>query len=144
MASSSTPSGTLFHAVFANKTWGLERREVTNIVKSKSLVLMWRVGAVRSHFSVDFMERILQKVPCRAADQNADNDNDDDDDEGTAGLHFRGNPDMGGFSCIPWTENALRALRDVGIVDVAKDIGQLPIGPTFCGALLLMAFLQVR
>lgn len=111
-------SGTLFHAVFANKKWGLERREVTNITSSKSLVLMWRVGPVKDHYPMDSIERILRKVPCRA-DKNADNE-----EESRTDLVLTGDPEMGGFSCIPWTENALRALRDMGIIEVTKEIGR--------------------
>jgi hypothetical protein len=110
-------SGTLFHAVFANKIWGLERREVANIANSKSLVLMWRVGSVKPHFSTNCIEKILKKVPCRA-DQNSDNE------EGRSDLVVTGNPEMGGFSCVPWTENALRSLRDKGVITVTGEIGK--------------------
>jgi len=119
MAHSSPSSGTLFHAVFANKIWGLERREVTNIGNSKSLVLMWRVGSVKSPFSTDHIEKILKKVPCRA-DQNSDNE-----EEGRIDLAVTINPEMGGFSCIPWTENALRALKDKGVIAATRKIREI-------------------
>lgn len=112
------PSGTLFHAVFANSIWGLERRLVSSIGKSKSLVLMWRVAAVNALFSMDQIENILQQVPCRA-DHNTDNE-----EEGRADFILSENAEKGGFSCVPWTENALRALRDEGIINVSKDIGK--------------------
>ncbi len=110
------PSGTLFHAVFANNVWGLERRSVTNIKTSKSLVLMWRVAAVNGCFSIDRVEEVLQQVPCRA-DHNTDKEEED-----RADLALSANAEKGGFSCVPWTENALSALRDEGVIKVNREI----------------------
>lgn len=109
-------NGTLFHAVFANNIWGLERRSVHNICASKSLVLMWRVAPVSSFFSIDGVQRVLQQVPCRA-DHNTDNE-----EEGRADLTVAEYAEKGGFSCVPWTENALNALRDEGVISVSRDI----------------------
>jgi len=109
-------SGTLFHAVFANNIWGLERRSVNSIGNSKSLVLIWRVAAVNGFFSMDHIEEILQRVPCRA-DRNTDNE-----EEGRIDRILSEYAEKGGFSCVPWTENALRALKDERVINVAKEI----------------------
>jgi hypothetical protein len=77
---------------------------------------MWRVATVNGFFSMDRIEEILQQVPCRI-DRNTDNE-----EEGRADLILSEYAEKGGFSCVPWTENALRALRDEGVINVAKEI----------------------
>lgn len=77
---------------------------------------MWRVAAVNGFFSIDHIEEVLQQVPCRA-DRNTDNE-----EEGRADLILAEYAEKGGFSCVPWTENALKALRDEGVIKVSRDI----------------------
>lgn len=79
---------------------------------------MWRVATVTGFFSMDYIEEILQQVPCRL-DHNIDNE-----EEGRAGLILSEYAEKGGFSCVPWTENALRALRDAGVINVTKEISK--------------------
>jgi len=67
---------------------------------------------------MDHIEEILHRVPCRA-DHNTDNE-----EEGRADIILSENAEMGGFSCIPWTENALRSLRDEGVINVTRDISK--------------------
>jgi hypothetical protein len=82
---------------------------------------MWRVAAVNGFFSIDRMEEVLQRVPCRA-DQNTDNE-----EEGRADLILAEYAEKGGFSCVPWTENALKALRDDGVINVSREISKFAI-----------------
>jgi hypothetical protein len=79
---------------------------------------MWRVAAVNRFFSMDRIEEILQLVPCRV-DHDTDNEG-----EGWTDLILSEYAEKGGFSCVPWTENALRTLRDEGVIHVAKEISK--------------------
>jgi len=79
---------------------------------------MWRVAALNNFFSMDRIEEILQQVPCRV-DHNNDNE-----EEGRIDLILSEYAEKGGFSCVPWTENALRALEDNRVIHVAKEISK--------------------
>lgn len=80
---------------------------------------MWRVATVNGFFSMDHIEEVLQQVPCRA-DHSTDNE-----EEGRADVILAEYAEKGGFSCVPWTENALRALRDEGVIKVTKEISKI-------------------
>jgi hypothetical protein len=80
---------------------------------------VWRVAAVNGFFSMDHIEEILQRVPCRA-DRNTDNE-----EEGRIDRILSEYAEKGGFSCVPWTENALRALKDERVINVAKEISRV-------------------
>ena len=67
---------------------------------------------------MDHIEDILQEVPCRV-DRNTDNE-----EEGRVDLILAEYAEKGGFSCVPWTENALKALRDEGVIKVTKEISK--------------------
>ena len=57
-------------------------------------------------------------MPCRV-DRNTDNEA-----EGRVDLILAEYAEKGGFSCVPWTENALKALRDEGVINVTKEISK--------------------
>jgi hypothetical protein len=82
---------------------------------------MWRVATVNGFISMDRIEDILQLVPCRV-DHNTDNE-----EEGRTDLILSEYAEKGGFSCVPWTENALRALRDEGVIHVAEEISKFTL-----------------
>jgi hypothetical protein len=66
---------------------------------------------------MDHIEEILQEVPCRV-------DHTIEYEEGRVDLILAEYAEKGGFSCVPWTENALKALRDEGVINVTKDISK--------------------
>jgi hypothetical protein len=76
------------------------------------------VATVNGFFSMDHIEEILQEVPCRV-DRSTDNE-----EEGKIDRILAEYAEKGGFSCVPWTENALKALRDEGVINVTKEISK--------------------
>jgi hypothetical protein len=135
-------TGTLFHAVYTPTTgWALERREVVNIGESGSLVLLWRVGAMKRRNDdlgrgVDAVHELLRSLPCKRMDvEEGVGAGDGASFTGTAGTAgvvagttagkrklLSNDPARGGFDCIQWTERALQRLVDEGFVDVEGDV----------------------
>jgi hypothetical protein len=119
--------GTLFHAVYENETWRVERKTVENIDNSKNLVLLWRISSVPPR-SMPRVDAVLQRVPFHAANGDSYNGSSSSSSR-AAGQRLsrhieKGLPLLGGYSCILWTEEALRALERDGIIQVTEDVGK--------------------
>jgi hypothetical protein len=106
--------------VYEEGTWRLESRRVRNIGNAKNLILMWKISQVLPH-SMPKVAEVLKSVPFHVAS---------DDLLSEAGKRLRihtekGLPLLSGYSCILWTEEALRALETNGIIQVKMDVGKI-------------------
>ncbi|TVY47487.1 hypothetical protein LOCC1_G002257 [Lachnellula occidentalis] len=106
-SSEPTTSGTLFHATYIDSSWTLERRSVKDVSTSSSLVLLYRVATL--DFERDFTKfnNALEQVPVGKEKR----------EEGL-GKKTQGNPKLGGYDCVIWTGDALRALSNEGLIDL--------------------------
>ncbi|RDW92341.1 hypothetical protein BP5796_01735 [Coleophoma crateriformis] len=100
-----TNDGTLFHSVYANKTWSFERREVRNLAASKKLVLMYCISTLPCGVGADTVERVLQGIKL--------------EHRGREG----GNASLGGYSCVLWSFDALQALVENGLISLPPGTG---------------------
>jgi len=107
-----TTSGTLFHATYVDGTWILETRPIKDVSTSTSLVLLYRVATIdpRIHaLEEEFakINEVLGRVPLGKEAR-----------ERQLGRTTQGNPMLGGYDCVIWTGDALRALSNEGLIDL--------------------------
>ncbi|CAG8953940.1 hypothetical protein HYFRA_00010901 [Hymenoscyphus fraxineus] len=116
-----TTSGTLFHAIWKEKdsAWVLEKRIIKDISTSQSLVLLYKIQSIDPNSTanlVDLFNRIqgvLESVPMGRAERKL-----------AYGYSPKGNPVLGGYDCVIWTGDALRALGAEGLIDLRGcDVG---------------------
>ncbi|KAL3418801.1 hypothetical protein PVAG01_09022 [Phlyctema vagabunda] len=105
---SSGTSGTLFHAVFssASGTWSYERRDVSDITTSKTLVLMYAISILGHGVDADRIEEILMRIDFDAAGR-------------------EGNKELNGYSCVLWTSDALSALLSKSAITTDREVEQM-------------------
>ncbi|TVY91243.1 hypothetical protein LAWI1_G006852 [Lachnellula willkommii] len=102
-----TTSGTLFHATYINSSWALEKRSVKDVSTSSSLVLLYRVATIDLEHDFNKINHILEQVPVGKEKR-----------EKALGKKTQGNPKLGGYDCVIWTGDALRALSNEGMIDL--------------------------
>ncbi|RDL38782.1 uncharacterized protein BP5553_03122 [Venustampulla echinocandica] len=106
----STTSGILVHAIYVDSKWGLEKRVTKDISSAKSLVLLYRIhtfdDSTASNVDKQFcdIEQVLERVPMGS--------------EVRENKGKKGNPALGGYDCVIWTGDAIRALAREGFVDL--------------------------
>ncbi|KAH6662322.1 hypothetical protein B0J14DRAFT_496064, partial [Halenospora varia] len=103
--------GTLFHATYVDSNWTFEKRVIKDVFTSKSLCLLFRIQTitdVTTSLSERYLkiEKILSAIPLGTASA-----------ESTANGK-KGNPALGGYDCVLWTGDALRALSKEGLIDL--------------------------
>ncbi|TVY25653.1 hypothetical protein LHYA1_G004638 [Lachnellula hyalina] len=106
-SSEPTTSGTLFHATYINSNWVLERRPVKDVSTSSSLVLLYRVATIDLEQDFNKISSVLEQIPLGKEKR-----------EKGLGKKTQGNPKLGGYDCVIWTGDALRALSDEGLIDL--------------------------
>jgi len=113
--------GTLYHAVFCMKseTWNLEGREVNNIEKAKSLVLLYKIGSAMikpeweeapDKWSL-LIDNCLRAEVILSPDPMTRNDD---------LIQRLGNPDLKGYSCVAWSVDALEVLKRHGLINLKE------------------------
>jgi len=107
-----TRDGTLFHAKYTPESgWVCERREVKNLSKARSLVLLYHLGSLPGGEIPETWFAICESI---LTNQNMDPHADRADD-----LAQRlGNPQLEGYSCVIWSIDAVAGLAGAGLVDL--------------------------
>lgn len=112
----STRDGTLFHAKYDDHSasWACERREVGNLSKARSLVLLYRLGSMPIQEPPLDPDTWFQKCEDILKSVNMDPTAKRDDDV----VERLGNPVLGGYSCIVWSVDAVARLANEGLVEL--------------------------
>lgn len=109
----------MIHAVYEDKAWHVESKPVKNIGRSKNIVLLWKISRIQP-CAMSRVAEVVNNVPFHV-------ESGDSDSEASKRLSVhikKGLPLLGGYSCILWTEEALRALKRSGIIQMEKDVGK--------------------
>jgi len=111
--------GTLFHAVYKDNKWAFEQRDVQNLERAQSLVLLHQVGSCAEWLGSSTTDPHCHAIwfnMCmnilKDIDMSAETDRSDDV------VKRLGNPVLGGYSCIVWSIDAIAALAEKGFVDL--------------------------
>jgi hypothetical protein len=107
-----THDGTLFHAKYTSESgWMCERREVKNLSKARSLVLLYRLGSLLDGEVPETWFAICESI---LTTQNMDAQTDRTDDL----VQRLGNSKLGGYSCVIWSVDVVAELAKAGLVDL--------------------------
>ncbi|KAH8650642.1 hypothetical protein BGZ60DRAFT_389022, partial [Tricladium varicosporioides] len=103
--------GTLFHATYVDSNWVFEKRVIKDVFTSKSLCLLFRIQTitdVTTSLSERYLkiEKVLSAIPLGTASAES------------IASGKKGNPALGGYDCVLWTGDALRALSKEGLIDL--------------------------